>query len=153
MTEPLDLMLALAQQDTREVRGPGINPIIASLYETLGLDPKRYQDDTSPWCAIACNAVHERAGWKRWPRVFAARGALAWGAAMDAPRRGCVVVLDRVDPSQPNVKHGHVTLYMGPTEGKPGWFDGCGGNQHNRVCVASYEDARVVGWRVPTVRL
>ena len=157
MTEPdpvwLPAILAATREDTREIKGPGSNAFIAGLYRTLGLDPEKYGDDASPWCAIFANAMLKRSGYRPWVRLFAARGALGWGMPLTSPKRGCVVVLDRVDPKQPNVKHGHVTFYLGETRDRPGWFDGVGGNQRNQVCVASYDSGRVIGWRLPTERL
>lgn len=148
----LKLLLASLHEDTREVKGEGINPYIAGCYQTLGLDPTKHQDDTSPWCAIAACANIKRSGFKPWGRVFAARGMLAWGLPRMTLERGVWVCLDRIDPKEPTVQHGHATCCLGLSE-TPGWFYGCGGNQHNEMSADAFEIGRVAGIRIPLTKL
>lgn len=145
-------MLRKLPLDTREVKGPGINPYIADNYHVLGLSPEKYQDDTHPHCAIGANAEIKRAGFKPWPRLFAARGMLAWGLPRMTLERGAFVCLDRIDPKEPTVAHGHATCCLGMSK-EPGWFYGIGWNQRNQLSADPYEVSRIVGIRVPLTRL
>lgn len=147
----LALLLAALHTDTREVPGVGMNPFIAGLYREHGLDPLHYQDDTHPWCAICATGILKRVGYRPWNHIFAARGALDWGQTLKDPVRGCFAILNRIDPKQPNVLHAHVTCYLGSVDAMH--FRGVGGNQHNRLGADPYELSRILGWRMPILKL
>jgi len=136
------------KEHTREVVGPGVNAFIESLYRTMG-DTRPVNDDGNPWCAVFANAMNVRGGCTHSPRWRAAQALLGVGDPLPAPKEGCMAILERIDPKEPTVTHGHVTFFVEWIPGRPGWFHGLGGNQHNEVCIAEYDSARVLGWRMP----
>ena len=148
MTDPawLDLARAELAADTREVPGPGINPRIASYYETLGVQRSRVDDDGDPWCAVFTSAMLRRAGLVPPQRFRAARSFCEWGQACER-RVGAVIVLERIDPHAPTVPHGHVGFWLHEDAGRV-WL--LSGNSGNRVSVHGYDPARVIACRWPT---
>jgi uncharacterized protein (TIGR02594 family) len=123
----------------REVPGPDTNPWIAECFEKSG--HPGIKDDTA-WCAAAV-------GWALWaagyPNTLAldARSYLRYGAKLDRPEPGCIVVFWR---SSPTHWQGHVAFFVRD--------DGShvrvlGGNQGNAVTEASYPKSQVLGYRMP----
>ena len=98
--------------------------------------------DETPWCSAFVNWCTIRAGIEP-TRSAAARSWLSWGLDLDPTRRkrGAVVVLTRKGGA-------HVALDTGETGASGGWLL-CGGNQGNRVSIASYAESRVQGYRWP----
>jgi len=138
--------LALARAElhaqTREIRGPGINPRIASYYETLGVPLARVDDDGDPWCAVFASAMLRRAGVDPPKRFRSARAFMEWGQPGEAVP-GAVCVLWRDDPHGP---HGHVGFFLYADASRVYLL---GGNQGNEVSVHGYDAARVLGYRRP----
>ncbi|AWI88049.1 hypothetical protein C0214_07050 [Methylobacterium sp. DM1] len=89
----------------------------------------------TPWCAGFVGGVLEEAGIKS-GRSAAARSYVNWGQRLAKPVVGCIVVLER------GPGHGHVFFLLGrDTRGN---LVGLGGNQGNRVSVASFDLKRVL---------
>lgn len=102
----------------------------------ISIDPK-----VTPWCAAFVNGVLGAAGVEGNGRVNA-RSFLNFGKPVDVPRMGDIVVLSRGDP---NGWQGHVGFFQG--------FDAngnivvLGGNQGNKVSVATYGRDKLLGFR------
>ena len=110
-------------------------------------------DDETPWCAGFVNWCLKAAGIRgtqayRWPGM--AQSFRRWGAELQRPDLGCIVVLDRgrgrewLDTGPP--PSGHVGFFLG--------FVGSsvlvlGGNQGNRVSVRAYAKKRVITYHAP----
>jgi uncharacterized protein (TIGR02594 family) len=129
-----------------EVAGVSANPRILLYLASTGLKgTKLALTDSTAWCSAFMCWVLERAGF-RTTRSAAARSWLKWGAPLDHPRPGCIVVFDRSDPNNPNAAH--VAFYTG-NDVRTGYINVLGGNQKNRVCVAPYKLSDVIGYRWP----
>lgn len=103
----------------------------------------RATKDETPWCSAFANWCMREAGIPG-TRSAAARSWLKWGeeAADDPPRIGTVVVLRRGKGWQ-----GHVGFYHSTERGRLMLL---GGNQGNRVSIASYRATDVLGLRWPS---
>ena len=131
-----------------EVAGVKANPRILMYLASTGLKgTKLALTDSTAWCSAFACWVMEKAG-RRSPRSAAARSWLSWGQPIQLPRPGCIVVFDRADPNNPNAAH--VAFYFSSTT-NANVINVLGGNQRNRVCVAPYDKARVLGYRWPIV--
>ena len=71
-----------------------------------------------------------------------ARSWLTWGAKLEKPAEGCVVVLKRGLPPS-----GHVTLFA--ADNGDGTVKCLGGNQGDQVKYSNYPIADVLGYRWP----
>lgn len=96
---------------------------------------------TTAWCAAYVNATLAHAGVKG-TGSFMARSFLNWGQPVEQPQKGDIVVLSRGDPSGPS---GHVGIFDGMNE--DGTIRILGGNQGNRVSIATYSTENVLGYR------
>jgi uncharacterized protein (TIGR02594 family) len=104
-------------------------------------------DETS-WCSAFVNWCMRQAG-KPGTNNAAARSWLSYGQALGNPRPGCIVVLWRESPSS---WKGHVGFF-------DGWDVGNrirllagnqgGGVDWDEVCVTSFPQERVLGYRWP----
>lgn len=160
-TSPLwmDHMLALLLKNTREVKGAGVNEEIRRLYEELGVRPEAVDDDGKPWCGVCGAACIYRAGL---PYPVRFRAALAFGLwGVDSPLRlGSICVLNRIDPKEPKVPHGHIgfdlvdahnvrTVCAWAKRPIPKNIDDpaliwlVSGNSHNQVDVSGYDPRRL----------
>jgi uncharacterized protein (TIGR02594 family) len=128
-----------------EVAGPKAHPTILSFfnYTTLKNHPLAKTDETA-WCSAFICAIMEQCD-IRSSKSAAARSWLGWGEALQQPRIGCVVVLDRADAN--NKSAAHVGLWAGHIDDKH--FALLGGNQSNKVCTKLYKYADVQGYRWP----
>lgn len=136
--------IAWAQVGVAETSGPQATPEIVAYFRDAGR-PDVTSDETA-WCAAAYGAILARAGIKiALPpeRRLLARAYLDHGTPLDGPRMGCGVILRR--PAG------------GPTAGHVGFVTGwdeervhvLGGNQGDKVSVAPFPRADVLGWRWP----
>lgn len=121
----------------REIPGVGDSPIIQRWLRTLGA---WWSDDATPWCGVfvgyclrQCQCAPPRA-WYR------ARAYLDWGHVQPVPAVGSVVVFDRAGG-------GHVGFVVGKTPANR--LAVLGGNQGDRVSIASFPRERVLGYRWP----
>ena len=137
---------ALAELGQHEITGAGDAPRVLEYLRTTTLPAALASQDETAWCSAFVNWCLEQA---KCPRTHsaAARSWLTWGQALQVPRRGCIAVFSR-DGGGPVVTtlSGHVAFYM-RTVGHA--IEVLGGNQHDRVCVAPYDQSRLLGYRVP----
>lgn len=121
----------------QEFPGTKDNPAVLAM---LRLDADWPESDEVPWCSAFVNYV---AWLLRLPRSksLRARSWLEVGRPVEVPAVGFdVAILDR----EPDPLAGHVGFYAGAYDG---FVYLLGGNQGNRVSVAGYEAARVLGYR------
>lgn len=130
------LAVAKAELGQSEQAGAASNPRIEAYHATTSGGAA---DDSVPWCSSFVNFCVEAAG-VRGTRSKAARSWLRWGVDAGDFVPGCVVVLKRGEPPQ-----GHVGFYVG-TEG--GRIRVLGGNQGDRVSIASFDARQVLGRRL-----
>jgi len=135
--------LVVAEKEIGVSEVPGTandNPRIVDYLETT---PAVEAVDAVPWCSAYVNWCVERAGLNG-TKNARARSWVEWGAALplDAPRQGCITVLKRgTNPSQ-----GHVGFYVATKEAGLALL---GGNQGDRVTVASFPADRLLAYRWP----
>lgn len=138
--EPKWLTIARAELKLNVEERPGTedNPRIVSYHQSTkgGAD-----HDSVPWCSSFVNWCVEQAGLKGSDSKLA-RSWLGWGEPINEPRVGCIIVLERGPAPQ-----GHVGFL---TDAKPGFVTLLGGNQGNKVSLASFSSERVIGLRWPT---
>lgn len=141
--EPIWITRARREVGVKERPGTAENPRILEYHATTRLRAKR---DEVPWCSAFVCWVFEGLGIAS-TRSAAARSWATWGRALAKPEPGCVVVLDRQAPDNPNAAH--VGFYLG--DDGPDRILVLGGNQGNAVSVRPYPRAKVLGWRWPEV--
>ena len=130
--------LALAERGVIEAPGAANNPIVQAYYRDAGHPEVKH--DSVPWCAAFIGAMLARSGVAA-SGSLAARSYLNWGVKLDAPRRGCIVVLKRGKGWQ-----GHVAFF---DREENGLLVCLGGNQSNKVCFAAYRKSLLLGLRWP----
>ena len=140
-SEPPWLTVASSQIGIREFKDGKSNPEVEKYFAATDID-KAYHDDATPWCSAAICWCVEQAGFVS-PHSAMARSWQRWGVELRQPRRGCVAVFWRGEPSS---KFGHVGLYMG--ENKTHIFV-LGGNQNDGFCLALYSRDRLISYRWP----
>lgn len=144
--------VALNEVGTDELlEGGKPNPRIQEYFKSTTF---KQGDAHDAWCsAFACYCVEQALindpalmQHVTSPRSAHARDWLKWGISIDEPKFGCIVVYRRPPAGSMN---GHVHFYeAGPVNGKI-W--GLGGNQHNKVCIAAYDQSDVLGYRWPAI--
>jgi len=129
--------LAVAKQEVGVKERPGMadNPRIIQYHATTTL---RATDDEVPWCSSFVNWCFAQRGYTG-TRSAAARSWINWGARLDRPVLGCVVVMTRTGG-------GHVGFYMGEDDSHVLVL---GGNQDDAVNIRKYPKSRVIGYRLP----
>jgi uncharacterized protein (TIGR02594 family) len=112
------------------------NPRIEAYHATTqgGVEP-----DSVPWCSSFVNFCVEQAGFQG-TKSKSARSWLEWGVEAAEFVPGCIVVLQRGQPPK-----GHVGFYVGRESSRIRLL---GGNQGDKVSIASYDADRVIGRRV-----
>ena len=137
MVEPI--WLATARKELGVVTFPEgqSNPRITEYHSTTSIAG---YDDKAAWCSSFLNWVFAQHGINGTGSALA-RSWLEWGMALDAPKLGCVVVLEREDPSG---WKGHVGLFLR--------MDGdqvvlLGGNQLDEVREHNYPLSSVLAYR------
>jgi uncharacterized protein (TIGR02594 family) len=145
-TDPRWLEIALAEIHVAEAPGHRDNPRIVEYLRTTTLASRAASmHDETPWCSAFVNWCFLKAGVTGTLRANA-RSWLDWGQPLMMPRVGCVAVFS--DPVR-GPEAGHVAFYERET---PMLIYVYGGNQHNRVCLAPYERAHLLGYRWPATR-
>lgn len=139
MSLPRWYALALAERGVKEAPGAADNPIVSAYYKDAGHPQVKH--DSVPWCAAFVGAMLTRAGRKP-TGLLTARSYLAWGAKLQTPRQGCIVVFKRGKGSQ-----GHVTFF---DREESGLLVCLGGNQSDKVCFRAYRKSLVLGFRWPS---
>lgn len=139
MSEPLWLSIARKDIGIEETPGKEATPAIQRWLIELGA---WWRDDETPWCGVACAHWLRAAGSPIPKHYYRARAWLDWGTPLMQPALGCVAVFERRGG-------GHVGLVVGRTD-----LDNLlvlGGNQGNRVSIASFSPDRVLGYRWPLI--
>lgn len=124
-----------------EYSGALTNPKIEEMFSLSG-SPWVHSDET-PWCAAFVGACLRLSGFKS-SNNLGARSYLNFGARLEEPRPGCIVVLWRGSPD--DTSRGHVGFFDHMDES---FIYLLGGNQGNMVQVARYDSARVLSFRQP----
>lgn len=137
---------------TKEVAGPGANPVITGMTTEIArrfpdmktyCDQRAWDTDETPWCGVSsgyCMAVSGiRPPFKAGSDTDCFGWAKSWAddpnyTVLKVPRVGCVVVLSRSGG-------GHVTFY----ESTSGSNYMCrGGNQANAISLAPFPKSNIV---------
>lgn len=125
-----------------EVPGAGSNATILGWIKTFFTWATN--DGEVAWCAIFINTMLKQAGLKGTGKANA-RSFLDWGTPVSEPRKGDIVVFWRGNPDS---WQGHVGIYWGDA---PGDYVYClGGNQSDKVSIATYPETSVLGYRRAT---
>jgi uncharacterized protein (TIGR02594 family) len=122
---------------TREVAGPGTNPLIRSWLIKLGA---WWQDDAAPWCGVFAGEVFKEAGIAIPAAFYRAKAWAEWGMPLLSPVVGCIVVFGREGG-------GHVGIVVGQTPA--GLLLVLGGNQGDAVNIAAFNRNRAIAYRWP----
>lgn len=133
------LRTAIAEIGIKEIPGSGNNDRILEYLatcENLGKWGKSH--DSVPWCSAFVNWCFIQNGIRGTNHALA-RSWLTWGAELDEPRRGAVVVIQRKKPGA-DVATGsragfHVAFHDRMTRR---FIQLIGGNQRNQVKVSRY---------------
>ena len=137
--EPPWLIVARRYLGTREIKGSLHNSTIIRWWRAI---KSTIRDDETPWCAAFVGGVLEECGYRS-SRNPAARSYMTWGARLDYPSVGCIVVFSR----PPSPWSGHVGFLVGKD-----YMDDLvvlGGNQGDRVSIATFPRERLLGYRWP----
>jgi uncharacterized protein (TIGR02594 family) len=132
------MSIAQSEIGQRELPGEGNNPRVLEYLRSTDLDQASASKDATFWCSAFVNWCVEKAGYAGSNSAWA-RSWLTWGKSVTRPRRGCIAVFKRGTG-------GHVAFYVGTAGAQ---YQVLGGNQHDAVCVAEYEKASLLGFRVP----
>lgn len=135
---PTWLAVARAERGVTQTPGPRSTARIGEYLATVGQQP----DDEIPWCSALVNWCLQRVGIVGTGRPNA-RSWLAWGQECEA-RPGAICVLWR---ESPDGWKGHVAFYE--RAAKPGELVLLGGNQGDKVALATYPQTRLLGFRWP----
>jgi uncharacterized protein (TIGR02594 family) len=131
--------LAEAELGQAEIAGKEHNPRILEYLRVAGFPDVQNDDDA--WCAVFVNWALISAGHPG-TKSRMATSFLGYGKKLAAPEKGCIVVLKRTsDPSL-----GHVGFYS-HTKDKRVYL--LGGNQSNKVSIASFPASDVRAYRMP----
>lgn len=136
--------IAWADLGTAEVAGAQHNPKVVQYFAEVGRAD--VTDDETAWCAAFAGACLVKAGLSIHPdknRRLLARSFLEVGTEISEPRVGALAIFKRgSDPSA-----GHVGFIQSWTDTTIAVL---GGNQSNKVSVANYSRADLLGIRWPT---
>jgi uncharacterized protein (TIGR02594 family) len=134
------MQIAVSELGTAELPGNASNPRIIEYLQSV----QAFGGDETAWCSAFANWVMGKAGFSGSGKANA-RSWLDWGVKLDRPCYGAVTVLWRDDPRS---WKGHVAFYVADTSRG---IKLLGGNQGDKVSVATYPNLRVLGYRWPTV--
>lgn len=136
MLEPMWLSWARNELGVSEIAGDKDNPRIESYWK-IGNVALKVDNDEVPWCAAFACAALESVGFRS-PRTPRARGFEPGRHCIEVDMYcGAIVVLS----SDRGPSSGHVGFLVGLSFGKVHLL---GGNQGNKVSIASFPASRVV---------
>ncbi len=138
--EPMWLQIARGEIGVREVPGSGHNPRIIEYHQTTTY---KATTDEVAWCSSFVNWCIQQAGLQG-TRSAAAITWKEWGQTLAPPQIGCIVVLKRYDPNNPDAAH--VAFFL-RQQGQ--LIELLGGNQGNAVKALSYSAEDVLAYRWP----
>ncbi|MFA5382481.1 MAG: TIGR02594 family protein [Candidatus Micrarchaeia archaeon] len=135
------LEIAKQERGVAETAGPGDNPRVVEYLKATTLGKPDNQNDETPWCSAFVTWCLEQAGVKSTKSAWA-RSYLNWGREPidNEDWTGAVCILER------GVSSGHVGFLMDWTDDKVTLL---GGNQGDKVCLATFPMERVLGYRLP----
>lgn len=137
MAEPKWLEEARKHIGTREIPGDKHEAKIVQWFKAI--HTAWFTADEVPWCAAFVGGCLEAVG-LRSSRSALAKSYQSWGVTLISPTLGCIVVFQRDGG-------GHVGFVVG--------YDAknrlmvLGGNQGDKVSIAPFDRARVIGYRWP----
>lgn len=138
------LAKAMAERGIKELTGSAHSERIIEYHRHTSLGAT---DDETPWCSSFLCWLFETLDITS-PKSAASLSWLRWGKVLDTPRRGCVVILERLDANGDVIPNrGHCGLWVGATDTT---VQILGGNQRNKVGVNDFPIQRVVGYRWPS---
>jgi uncharacterized protein (TIGR02594 family) len=137
MNEPDWLTYARQFLALKEIPGTENNPTIVNWLIKL---KAWWREDETPWCGTYVAAVLANSGIPIAQHWYRARDWLNWGVSIAFPVVGAVVVFERKGG-------GHVGFVVGEDQNQNLMV--LGGNQGNRVSIAPFDIARVLGYRWP----
>lgn len=118
------------------------NSRILDYHRSTTLSKKLASTDETPWCSSFVNWCVEGSGLKGTDSAMA-RSWLKWGAKLETPQEGCIVVFARPSAG-PN--SGHVAFFVKETAER---IRVLGGNQSNQVKESYYGKDDLLGYRWP----
>jgi uncharacterized protein (TIGR02594 family) len=133
------LDIARAELGVKEIPGSKHEKRILEYHKATSLEST---EDEVPWCSSFVSWCLEKAGVPSTRNAWA-RSYLAWGTKIDKPVLGCIVVFSR------GASSGHVAFYVGESDAG---IQCLGGNQSNKVCLATYPKSRLLGYRLPKIK-
>ena len=134
-TEPLWVAHGREYIGLAEIPGPKHNPTIIKWLTKL---KAWWKDDETPWCGTFVAHCFDACGIPLPKHWYRAKDWLTWGVAV-APRLGAVAVFERKGG-------GHVGFLVGETATT---YAVLGGNQGNKVSIATLPKERLRGTRWP----
>lgn len=141
ISAPTPYELARRHLGTAEIPGSKHNSKIVTWLRMLA---SWIADDETAWCSAFVNAMAQEAGYERSGKLNA-RSWLSVGTPLQASevRRGDVVIFWRVAKDS---WEGHVGFVESYVPGSSSVLV-LGGNQSNRVSIATYQASQVLGFR------
>jgi len=130
--------IARGHLGVKEIRGANHNPVIVGFFQKV---VGYALSDETAWCSAFVGAVLYMAGLPNTGKLNA-RSYLDYGTVVSEPKQGDIVIFWR---GSPDSWKGHVAFFSHFDE--YGNIVCLGGNQSNKVCYATYDEARVLGYR------
>lgn len=144
-SDPPWMSRAFGEMGQHEVTGPDHNPSIVKYHSHTTLTAT---DDETPWCSSFLCWVFEESQIAS-TQSAASLSWLRWGREIEYPRRGCVVVFERLAEDGSVIPNrGHCALWLGQDYAQTIVL---GGNQSDRVGINAYPLSQVVGYRWPSL--
>lgn len=144
LTSPKMLAEALKWYGTKEVPGPGNNPVILQWANVVGGWVKEfYKQDSTPWCALFVAYVAVKTGYPHKGNVLSAAEWLKWGIKVKFASLGDLLIFSRKGGN-------HVGFCVGETDTHYAVY---GANQNDAVNIRWIAKSRCIGirqtpWRV-----
>ena len=137
VAEPLWVQSARRYLGVAEIPGVAENPIIQRWLRKLRA---AWNSESVPWCGTFVATCLDECGLPKPVHWYRALAYLDYGEHIFTPMLGCIVVFSRTGG-------GHVGFAAGRNE--HGAYMILGGNQGDRVSIAAFDTARVLGYRWP----
>lgn len=139
VSEPKWVAVARALIGTKEIPGPGNNPIIVGFWQRLGA--RWLKSDLDPWCGgLIAHCMH--AAGLPYPKEYPRAASWAtYGVALGKAVYGAIGVKRRRGGN-------HVFFIVGETEDKR-FFKALGGNQGDQVSIVDIPKSEVYAIRWP----
>jgi uncharacterized protein (TIGR02594 family) len=141
MHNALEIAIQECNSNVAEMQGATHNPRILAYFEATSL---KATTDEVPWCAAFVNWCLREAGLEGTGSAQA-RSFLRWGFTIPVEKiePGDVVVFSRGNRSE----QGHVAFFLEWTSERNRCMNIIGGNQSDRVSVATYSTQRLLSVR------